>query len=58
VDQNWGGGAEHGGNSNNKYTRVLGSIGISDFISIVLLLLGIHFHHSDDEQAATHPTSM
>ncbi len=44
--------------ADHAYDRVVGSIGISDFISIGLLLLGINFHHSDSEQADEHPTSM
>ncbi len=42
----------------HTYDRVIGSIGIADFISIGLLLLGINFHHSDSEIADEHPTSM
>jgi hypothetical protein len=41
----------------HSYDRVIGSIGIADFISIALLLLGINTHHSDQEQADEHPTS-
>ena len=42
----------------HAYDRVVGSIGISDFLSIGLLLLGINFHHSDSEQADEYPTTM
>ena len=41
----------------HSYDRVIGSIGIADFISIALLLLGINAHHSDQEHADEHPTS-
>jgi hypothetical protein len=41
----------------HSYDRVIGSIGLADFISITLLLLGINAHHSDQEHADEHPTS-